>query len=150
MSQNKAFGVKRGIIANAVGKISGALVAFMIGRFLLYEWVSKKLDQKDADGNKSNEIFNLIESSFESNPIGVALIWRFSPLPEFIKNFGLSAIPGLKLRHFFVAVVLHGFPFTCLWTVLGNETSMVLRGIASEPSKVLKLITSLVPPFVSK
>jgi len=142
-----AFGVKRGILANAIGKISGALVAFMIGRFFLHDYVKKKLEQKDSDGNSTNEMFNLIESSFESNPIGVALIWRFSPLPEFLKNFGLSAIPGLKLRHFFVAVLLHGFPFTCLWTVLGAETSMVLRGLVSEPSKILKIITSLVPPF---
>eukprot|EP00568_Trieres_chinensis_P000256 CAMPEP_0183307644 /NCGR_PEP_ID=MMETSP0160_2-20130417/18489_1 /TAXON_ID=2839 ORGANISM="Odontella Sinensis, Strain Grunow 1884" /NCGR_SAMPLE_ID=MMETSP0160_2 /ASSEMBLY_ACC=CAM_ASM_000250 /LENGTH=331 /DNA_ID=CAMNT_0025471271 /DNA_START=69 /DNA_END=1061 /DNA_ORIENTATION=- len=128
-----AFGVKRGIVASAVGKIGGAVTAYFIGHLFLQDFVREKL--------KDNEMMDLVEDSIQQNPIGVALIWRFSFLPEFVKNFGLSVLP-LKPIHFVTAVVLHGFPFTCLWTFLGAETGALARGVVLEPSRTLKMLVS--------
>ena len=68
----------------------------------------------------------LIQHSITQHPIRVALIWRFSFLPEFMKNFGLAVLP-LKTWQFVVAVMLHGLPFTALWTFLGREMGLVVR-----------------------
>lgn len=133
-----AFGVKRGIIANACGKLGGALLAFLLGRFVLKEKVSQMLE--------GNEMMSLVQESIQSNPIGVALIWRFSFLPEFVKNFGLAILP-LKTIHFLIAIILHGFPFTCLWTFIGAEADMLVRGVVTQPSKILKLMVSGVYVF---
>lgn len=134
-----AFGIKKGILANALGKISGSLLAYFLGKYLLQDYVKTKL--------RDNETMELVEDSFKSNPVGVALIWRFSPLPEFVKNFGLSVVPALKPIHFVSAVFLHGFPFTCLWTCLGAETGMLVRGVVAEPSRTLKVLVSAIPWF---
>jgi len=132
-----AFGLKNGIIANAIGKTSGALCAFLLGRSVLSDYSTKKLE--------GNEFMDLVRDSITKNPIRVALIWRFSFLPEFVKNFGLAVLP-VKTWQFFTAVLLHGFPFTVLWTFMGNEMGEVIRGI-SEPTRTLKLLVGLVYVF---
>lgn len=130
-----AFGLKRGIVANAIGKTSGAIFAFLLGRFVLRDYVSKKL--------QDNEYMDLVKESILKNPVRVALIWRFSFLPEQIKNFGLAILP-VKTWHFIAAVLLHGFPFTLLWTFMGNEMGMLLKGIVAEPRKILKVLIGFV------
>lgn len=127
-----AFGIKRGIIASAIGKMGGAVLAFLIGRYALQDYVQKKLE--------GNEMMDLVEDSIKENPIGVALIWRFSFLPEFIKNFGLALLP-LRTIHFMTAVFLHGFPFTCLWTCLGAEARKSLT-LQAAPSQTLKIMVT--------
>ncbi len=126
-----AFGFQKGVIANAIGKTSGAILAFILGRFVLKEYVSDKL--------QGNEYMDLVKDSITRRPILVALIWRFSFLPEQIKNFGLAILP-VKTWQFVCAVLLHGFPFTLLWTFMGNEMGLVVKGLVDQPSKILKLL----------
>jgi uncharacterized membrane protein YdjX (TVP38/TMEM64 family) len=126
-----AFGVKNGIICNAIGKMGGAVLAFLIGRFLLFDYFTEKLE--------GNEMMELVQESIQENPIRVALIWRFSFLPEQIKTFGLSVLP-VSLLHYVTAVVLHGFPFTCLWTAMGAEAGALARGTVTSPSNVFKVL----------
>lgn len=126
-----AFGFQRGIIVNAIGKISGAIIAFLLGRFVLKDYVNSKLE--------GNEYMELVQHSILQRPYRVALIWRFSFLPEFVKNFGLAVLP-VKTWQFICAVLTHGLPFTVLWTWLGNEMGLVVKGVVSEPSRVLKMM----------
>ena len=126
-----AFGVKNGIICSAIGKMGGAVLAFLIGRFLLFDYFTEKL--------KDNEMMGLVQESIQENPVRVALIWRFSFLPEQIKTFGLSVLP-VSLLHYVTAVVLHGFPFTCLWTAMGAEAGVLARGTVTTPSNVFKVL----------
>jgi len=132
-----AFGLKKGIISNSVGKTSGAVCAFLLGRFVLKDYVTNKLE--------GNEYLDLVQYSIRKNPIRVALIWRFSFLPEFLKNFGLAILP-VKTWQFVTAVLMHGFPFTMLWTFMGNEMGSVVRGTA-KPSGILKVLISAVYVF---
>ena len=81
----------------------------------------------------------LVQESIQENPVRVALIWRFSFLPEQIKTFGLSVLP-VSLLHYVTAVVLHGFPFTCLWTAMGAEAGALARGTVTTPSNVFKVL----------
>jgi len=126
-----AFGVKKGIIASSIGKMGGAIVAFLVGRYLLFSFVSEKLED--------NEMMDLVQESIKEQPVRVALVWRFSFLPEQVKTFGLSVLP-LSLRHFIMAVVLHGFPFTVLWSCMGAEAGALARGTISSPSALFKVL----------
>ena len=56
------------------------------------------------------------------------MIWRFSPLPEFVKNVGPSLVKTLKTRYQLIAILAHGLPFTVLWSCMGAEAEMVARG----------------------
>ncbi len=133
-----AFGFQKGVIANVIGKTSGAMIAFLLGRYVLKDTVEKKL--------KDNEYMELVQDSIKKTPIRVALIWRFSFLPEQIKNFGLAVLP-VKLWQFALAVCMHGMPFTMLWTFMGNEMGMVVRGVIDSPTRVLKLLITGVYVF---
>ncbi len=126
-----AFGLKNGVIASAIGKTSGAILAFLLGRFVLRDYVTMKL--------KDNEYMDLVKDSIAKRPVRVALIWRFSPLPEQIKNFGLAILP-VKTWQFALAVLSHGFPFTVLWSFMGNEMGLVIKGLVDGPSKILKIM----------
>jgi uncharacterized membrane protein YdjX (TVP38/TMEM64 family) len=131
-----AFGVRNGIICNAIGKTTGAVFSFLLGRHYLFNYVDRNL--------KNNELLQLVEESIEDNPLGVSLMVRFAPLPEFAKNFGLSVLK-VKTRYFLLAVLVHGVPFTCLWTCLGAETGRVMRG--GIPSTTMKMLLSGVTWF---
>lgn len=133
-----AFGLKNGLIANAIGKSSGAILAFLLGRHVLKGFVQKKLE--------GNELMELVQDSIVKNPIRVALIWRLSFLPEQIKNFGLAVLP-VKTWHFVAAILIHGLPFTLLWTFLGNEMGLIVRGVMDSPSRVLKILLAGVYVF---
>lgn len=127
-----AFGAKRAILVNALGKSLGALVAFFLGRFIFYEFVRKQL--------KNNEILQLVEESISDHPLLVALMVRLSPLPEPVKNMGMSVL-DVKSRYFALSVLLHGFPFTCLWSCMGAETAKVVT-LGAVPSTTLKVLVS--------
>mmetsp|Transcript_19825 Transcript_19825/g.30533 ORF Transcript_19825/g.30533 Transcript_19825/m.30533 type:complete len:381 (+) Transcript_19825:56-1198(+) len=132
-----AFGRTRGMLASGVGKVLGASSSFLLGRYMFTGYVRRHFGD--------NEILSLVGESIRERPLRVALLMRFSPLPEFVKNFGLSTLP-LKFGHFVAAVVLHGIPFTCLWTCMGDETANVMiRGGA--PSALLKVLVSGVSWF---
>lgn len=126
-----AFGLRNGIISNAIGKTTGAISSFLLGRYVLKDYVEKKLE--------GNEYMDLVQDSIVKNPLRVSLIWRFSFFPEQVKCCGLAVLP-VKLWQYIAAVLIHGFPFTLLWTFLGNEMGAIVRGTASQPSKTLKLL----------
>mmetsp|Transcript_14594 Transcript_14594/g.22513 ORF Transcript_14594/g.22513 Transcript_14594/m.22513 type:complete len:336 (+) Transcript_14594:63-1070(+) len=131
-----AFGVRKGILCNALGKMGGATASFLLGRHYLNKYVNRKL--------ANNEILHLVEDSIQEKPLVVSMLFRFAPLPEFAKNFGLSILP-VKMRWFVLAVLIHGLPYTCLWTCMGAETARVLRG--GVPSATLGLILTCVTWF---
>eukprot|EP00980_Cylindrotheca_fusiformis_P014669 scaffold3987_cov134-Cylindrotheca_fusiformis.AAC.19 len=101
-----AFGFERGVICNAVGKIGGAVLSFIVGRSLLYDYVNEKF------GN--NELLGLVEESIQEHPLRVKMGW------------------------FVAAVLMHGLPFSVLWTSLGVQTAAIMRG--ADPSRGLKIL----------
>ena len=126
------FGARRAIPMNFVGKLGGAVTAFLLGRFIFYETVRDRL--------KDNEMLQLVEESIADHPLLVAVMVRLLPLPEVVKNLGMSVL-HVKSRYFVLSVLLHGVPFTCLWSCMGAETAQsLLKG--SSPSTTLKLLVT--------
>lgn len=117
-----AFPLQKSIPLSAIGKIGGAFFQYTLAKYLFSDYARKKLED--------NEWIDKINVSFETNPYKVALIWRFSPLPEFVKNIGPALVPTLKTRYQILATLTHGLPFTVLWSCIGNEAAMVARGVS--------------------
>lgn len=124
-----AFGAVPGILASGSGKFLGALFTFLLARYKYAKTVRKKMER--------NELLSLMEESVEETPFRVALLCRFSPLPELVKNAGMGVLPVPK-RSFIASLIIHGFSFTCLWSFMGAETANVLRG--GPPSSALKAL----------
>ena len=94
------------------------MLAFFIGRSLLYDTVKNKL--------ATNEIFTLLQYSITQKPIRSALLMRFSSFPELMKNFGLAIMP-LHYSVFALAIFIHGVPYSLLWAYIGNESKKRLN-----------------------
>ena len=116
-----AFPLRRAIPLSAMGKIGGAFVQYTLAKYLFRDYARKKM--------KDNKWMSKIEASFKHHPYRVALIWRFSPLPEFVKNIGPALVPTLRTPYQILAILSHGLPFTLLWSVIGNEAAVVARGV---------------------
>ena len=129
-----AFPLSKSIPLSATGKIGGAFAQYLLAKYVIFGWARRKMEK--------NEWMHKIDSSFQSHPFGVALIWRFSPLPEFVKNVGPALVPTLKTRYQILAVLVHGLPFTVLWSCLGNEAGLVARG--GQASLVWKRIVAVI------
>ena len=123
-----AFPLQKSIPLSAIGKISGAFFQYALAKYLFSDYARKKLE--------NNEWMNKISASFKSHPYRVALIWRFSPLPEFVKNIGPALVPTLRTRYQILAILTHGLPFTVLWSCMGSEAARVARG--GHPSGLFK------------
>lgn len=115
-----AFPITQSIPLSAAGKIGGAFFQYTLAKYLFSDYAREKM--------KDNEWMSKIDKSFKSHPFGVALIWRFSPLPEFVKNVGPSLVKTLKTRYQLLAILVHGLPFTVLWSCMGAEAAAVARG----------------------
>ncbi len=115
-----AFPITQSIPLSAAGKIGGAFFQYTLAKYLFSDYAREKM--------KDNEWMSKIDKSFKSHPFGVALIWRFSPLPEFVKNVGPSLVKTLKTRYQLLAILVHGVPFTVLWSCMGAEAAAVARG----------------------
>ena len=104
-----AFPLRTAIILSAMGKITGAFSLYILGKYLFRDYATEKM-------KKYNKWMEKINTSFGQHPFRVALIWRFSPLPEFVKDIGPSLVPALRTRYQILAIITHGLPFTCLWS----------------------------------
>jgi uncharacterized membrane protein YdjX (TVP38/TMEM64 family) len=128
-----AFGILPGILASGMGKLLGAYLAFWLARTRYADKV-----QQHVLGD-TNELLALLGDSSHESPLRVALLSRFLPLPELVKNAGLGVLLQVPKRWFLTSLVLHGFTFTCLWTCVGAETARILRG-GGPPSATLKIL----------
>jgi uncharacterized membrane protein YdjX (TVP38/TMEM64 family) len=128
-----AFGPLPAIVASGFGKIGGAYTAFLLSRYIFYDTVHKKV--------KNNELLGLMEESIHEQPLRIALLSRFSPLPEFAKNCGMGVLEVPK-RTFLASLLLHGGFFTLLWSFMGAETARVMRS-GGAPSSLLKILVSM-------
>jgi uncharacterized membrane protein YdjX (TVP38/TMEM64 family) len=117
-----AFPLRIAIALSASGKIGGAFLQYALSKYLFSDYARVRM--------KGNAWMDKIDNSFESHPYRVALIWRFSPMPEFVKNVGPSLVSGLRTRYQLFATITHGLPFTVLWSCMGNEAAIVARGVS--------------------
>ena len=125
-----AFGWKRAVLASTVGKQLGAGTAFLLGRHVLHRWVRTQLD--------TNDNFRLIEASVAHKPLLTAILLKYSCFPEFVKNFGSSLLNPIPFWGFLLATLVHGGPFTCLWSWLGDDAALRLKDPDLAPNRALQ------------
>jgi len=136
-----AFGYWRGLLGSFLGKSLGAILAFALGRTLLSDIASKKMEE--------SKHFGLIEREVASNPMRSALIMRYSPFPELIKNFALSITRPVTYPMFVAAIFVHGLPFSMLWAWLGNDSSLRLRAAEAGETMAANVILNGLLVFVT-
>lgn len=109
-----AFGIMKGVLLGSIstflGAVAGSLVSFLLGRYLLKNWVSRM--------SAKYETFEALTAAMEEKGLRIMVLLRLSPaLPYNILNY-LSAVTGISILEYTVSL-LALLPGTVLYVFLG-------------------------------
>jgi uncharacterized membrane protein YdjX (TVP38/TMEM64 family) len=106
------FGVIWGSVAVSVGSITGATLAFLIGRYLAREWVAKRIE--------GNEKFGAIDQAVANEGWKIVGLVRLSPVFPFnLLNYAFG-ITKVSLRDYFLASWIGMLPATVMYVYVGS------------------------------
>lgn len=151
------YGFSTGFRLNAIGKVSGAMITYAVGRTLLYSKIKSQILQhstatsssakQTSDKNsKIGIILGLISNSIHHKTFAHSLLLRFSILPQVIKNYTLSVMDPVKWWIFLFVTCLHVLPYTLLWSAVGHDSTLRLQEITG-PNVILNAVLLFVTIF---
>ena len=112
MAAGLLFGVLQGTLLVSISSISGATIAFLIGRYLAREWVAGKI--------QGNQKFEAIDAAVAQEGWKIVGLTRLSPLFPFnLLNyaFGLTQV---SLKDYFLASWMGMLPGTVMYVYIGS------------------------------
>ena len=119
------FGVVAGSIYVFVGATIGATLAFLVGRYLVRDWVERRL--------AGNAKFRAIDQAIAQNGFKVVLLTRLSPLFPFnLLNYALG-ITQVTLKDYALACV-GMLPATILYVYIGSLAGSLANPGTIEPA----------------
>jgi uncharacterized membrane protein YdjX (TVP38/TMEM64 family) len=134
-----AFGLGIGVLLGTVsvffGASAGAICAFLIGRFLLREWVTT-LTKKYA-------IFEALDIAFEEKGLRIMVLLRLSPIIPFN---AINYIVGVTALSFwsYVWALIAILPGTVLYVFLGASAGSLTDSANSGDSSTVTLVVIIV------
>ena len=114
MAAGLLFGVLQGTLLVSISSISGATLAFLIGRYLARDWVAGKI--------QGNQKFEAIDVAVAQEGWKIVGLTRLSPVFPFnLLNytFGLTQV---SLKDYFLASWIGMLPGTVMYVYIGSLT----------------------------
>lgn len=106
------FGVVGGSVCVSIGSVLGATCAFLTGRYLTRDWVSKQIE--------SNQKFKAIDSAVASEGWKIVLLTRLSPIFPFnLLNYAFG-VTQVSLKDYFLASWIGMIPGTVMYVYIGS------------------------------
>ncbi|MEE8349978.1 MAG: TVP38/TMEM64 family protein [Acidobacteriota bacterium] len=106
------FGVVWGSVLVSVGSITGATLAFLMGRYLARDWVAKRIE--------SNEKFEAIDQAVAGEGWKIVGLVRLSPVFPFnLLNYAFG-ITKVTLKDYFLASWIGMLPATVMYVYVGS------------------------------
>ena len=119
-----------------VGATLGAIASFLIGRYLVRDWIGKKI--------AGNEKFVAIDQAVAHSGLKIVLLTRLSPLFPFnLLNYAFG-ITGVSLQDYAIASV-GMLPATVLYVYIGSLASDVARiGTDNQSTDTIKWVIRII------
>ncbi len=120
------FGVVLGTVTASIASVLGATAAFLIGRYLMRDWIEQKLEAYPR--------FHAIDEAVGQNGFKIVFLTRLSPaFPFNLLNyaFGLTRV---SLRDYVLASWIGMFPGTLMYVYLGSMAGSVAGLAATDAS----------------
>lgn len=115
-----AFGLWKGFILVSIGSTLGAWASFLVGRYLLRDWVSRRLEKVPA--------FTAVAEAVGHEGWKVVFLTRLSPvLPFNLLNYGYG-LTTVGLGEYTLASWIGMMPGTFLYVYLGAAAGEAARG----------------------
>ena len=118
------FGVVWGSIYVLTGALIGETCAFLLGRYLVRDWISNKM--------KQNQTFLSLNRAIANEGLKIILLTRLSPIfPFSLLNYAFG-VTGISLRDYFLGSI-GMIPMTITYVYLGSLTEdLASIGVASQ------------------
>jgi uncharacterized membrane protein YdjX (TVP38/TMEM64 family) len=132
-----AYGLVGGMAVVVPASVTGALLAFLLGRTVLRDRIARRLE--------GNARFHAVDQAIGEEGFRVVLLLRLSPvLPFNLLNYALG-LTRVRLRDYLLASLIGMFPGTLLYVYLGSLVTSAAELVSGRPSaglagKVLFLV----------
>lgn len=147
----KALGLGPGVaLASAavfVGASLGAIASFLLGRYLLRDWVVRTLVKKYP-------VIKALDVAFRENGLRIFVLIRLSPIFPFNAINYIGGVTSMKLSHYVLAL-LGMLPGTVLYCFIGStagsltESENAVNGPVSIASIVVGIVFGLFAVFAA-
>lgn len=105
------FGVVWGSVYVLIGAIIGETVAFLLGRYITRDWISRKM--------QNNQTFLALNQALKREGLKIILLTRLSPIfPFSLLNYAFG-VTGISLRDYFIGSI-GMIPMTITYVYLGS------------------------------
>jgi len=138
----KAIGVGPGValatLAVFVGASLGAIVSFLIGRYVLRDWVMKRLVEKYP-------IIQALDEAFLQKGLKIFILLRLSPIIPFNAINYIGGVTSIKLVHYTLALIAI-LPGTILYCFIGAGAGSLSEseGAVSGPVAITSIVVGIV------
>jgi len=138
----KAVGLGPGValaaVAVFVGASLGAIVSFLLGRYLLKDWVMNKLVGKYP-------VLKALDEAFKEQGLRIFVLLRLSPIIPFNAINYIGGVTSIPLRHYALALIAI-LPGTVLYCFIGATAgSLTESGNAADgPVAIASIVVGLV------
>lgn len=124
------FGVVLGSIYVFIGATLGAIAAFLVGRYLLRNWINKKIE--------GNQKFVAIDKAVAEEGFKIVLLTRLSPIFPFnLLNYAFGVTKVSLKDYAFASVGM--IPGTVMYVYIGSLAGNIARIGGQNPSANLPL-----------
>ena len=135
------FGVWWGSVYVFIGATFGAIAAFLVGRYLVRDWVAKKI--------AGNDKFRAIDRAVGKEGLKIVLLTRLSPIFPFnLLNYAFG-VTGVSIQDYIIGSI-GMIPGTMMYVYIGSLAgSVALIGTETQPTNPTLQWTIRIVGFVA-
>jgi len=135
------FGVWWGSVYVFIGATLGAIAAFLVGRYLVRDWVAKKI--------AGNDKFSAIDRAVGKEGLKIVLLTRLSPIFPFnLLNYAFG-VTGVSIKDYIIGSI-GMIPGTMMFVYIGSLAgSVALIGTGTQPTNPTLQWTIRIVGFVA-
>ncbi len=135
------FGVGWGSVYVFIGATLGAIAAFLVGRYLVRDWVAKKI--------AGNDKFSAIDRAVGKEGLKIVLLTRLSPIFPFnLLNYAFG-VTGVSIKDYIIGSI-GMIPGTMMFVYIGSLAgSVALIGTETAPTNPTLQWTIRIVGFVA-
>ena len=135
------FGVWWGSVYVFIGATLGAIAAFLVGRYLVRDWVAKKI--------AGNDKFSAIDRAVGKEGLKIVLLTRLSPIFPFnLLNYAFG-VTGVSIQDYIIGSI-GMIPGTMMYVYIGSLAgSVALIGTETQPTNPTLQWTIRIVGFVA-
>ncbi|MGI0479873.1 TVP38/TMEM64 family protein [Geminocystis sp. CENA526] len=129
------FGVVKGSILVSIASVTGATLAFLLGRYFLRGWVEKQIESQPK--------FTSIDRAVAKEGWKIVGLTRLSPLFPFVFLNYAFGVTKVSLRDYFFASWIGMLPGTIMYVYIGSIPKTALE-VTTGNTDTLRLILNIV------